>query len=134
MYTVVIDESGYTGLSNVQADPSRGPSQYFCMSAVIYRDELASEISNTLEDFVNPKGVVHCAGMDHFKKVHLCQTVAQQPIGILGVISNKLSLLCYLQEAQRSPTHYYNKVSQYLFERIGETVGKLRLPTVSHSH
>lgn len=43
---------------------------------------------------------------------------------MIGVFSNKLTLLEYLSEAQKTPTHYYNKVAQYLFERLGDTVGK----------
>ncbi len=44
-----------------------------------------------------------------------------------GVISNKLTLLEYLPQARKTPTHFYNKVMQYLLERIGECIAAFRL-------
>ncbi len=48
MFTIVIDETGDTGLKNVQADPSIGPSQYFCICATFFRDENTTAIESEL--------------------------------------------------------------------------------------
>lgn len=46
---------------------------------------------------------------------------------MLGVISNKLTLLDYLPQAKKTPTHYYNKCTQYLLEMIGICSTKLNI-------
>lgn len=119
MFTVVLDESGDTGLVNVQPDPSHGPSQYFCTCATFFREENRSLIESKLKPLANSKGIVHANKMSHFEKIRACRVLAALPIGMVGVISNKLSLLGYLSEARKTPTHYYNKVLQYQLERIG---------------
>jgi hypothetical protein len=128
MYTIVIDESGDVGLNNVQPDPSTGPTQFFCMCAVFFREKNRELITAKLEEFQDKKGRVHATNLSHFERVHLCKTIATLPIGMLGVVSNKLTLLGYLTEAQKTHTHYYNKVSQYLFEQIGRVVEGYELP------
>lgn len=128
MYTIVIDESGDVGLKNVQPDPSVGPTQFFCMCAVFFREKNRELITAKLKKFQDKKGRVHATNLGHFERVHLCKTIATLPIGMIGVVSNKLTLLEYLSEAQKTPTHYYNKVSQYLFEQIGQVVGGYEIP------
>lgn len=126
MYTVVIDESGDTGLENVAADPSRGPSQYFTMCAALYRNENSSIIEEKLNSLpFSGQRSLHAKHLNHYEKVVTCQAIAELPVGLLGVISNKLSLQEYLPEANRTPTHYYNKVMQYLLERVGAATGAL---------
>ncbi|WP_371933246.1 DUF3800 domain-containing protein [Ruegeria discodermiae] len=128
MYTIVIDESGDVGLKNVRPDPSPGPTQYFCMCAAIFNEDNREQISEALSEFRDRKGRIHATSMNHFERIHLSRTIATQPVGMLGVISNKLTLLEYLSEARKTPTHYYNKVSQYLFERIGQVLGSFNIP------
>ncbi|XHX59773.1 DUF3800 domain-containing protein [Pseudosulfitobacter sp. SM2401] len=123
MFTVVIDESGDTGLSNVQPDPSNGPSQYFCSCATFFRDENTALIEKTLKRLINHKGLIRANRMSHFEKINACNKISQLPIGMVGVISNKLSLLKYLSEAKKTPTHFYNKVMQYQLERVGAAMG-----------
>ena len=122
MYTIVIDESGDTGVKDVKPDPSRGPSQYFCLCATIFREENRTEIEDVLKALPFGNGVPHASKLNHFEKVHYCKTIAELPIGMVGTISNKLSLLSYQSEAIKTPTHFYNKVMQYLFERIGDAL------------
>lgn len=126
MYTVVIDESGDVGLENVLPDPSKGPTQYFCMCATIFNEANRQKILQELEPLKNKKGQIHASSMDHFSKVNACRIISKLPVGMVGVISNKLTLLEYLPEAKKTPTHYYNKVAQYLFERIGDVVGAFK--------
>ncbi|SNR81584.1 DUF3800 domain-containing protein [Puniceibacterium sediminis] len=125
MYTVVIDESGDVGLQNVQPDPSPGPTQYFCMCATIFNEDNRQKILAEIDPLRSKKGDIHASQMSHFDKVNACRILAQQPIGMIGVMSNKLSLLAYLSNAQKTNTHYYNKVTQYLLERVGEAISTL---------
>lgn len=122
MYTCLIDESGDVGLDEVQPDPSYGPTQYFCMAAAFFQEKHRQHIEETLRKIPFIKKTIECKKLSHFEKVSLCKTVSTLPVGLLGVISNKLSLLEYLPAAKKTNTHYYNKVTQYLLERIGETV------------
>ncbi|MCC6207993.1 MAG: DUF3800 domain-containing protein [Gammaproteobacteria bacterium] len=127
MYTVGVDESGDVGLENVRPDPSCGPTQYFCMAATIFQEENRPEIEMKLKELPFSRNLLHANRLSHFGKVHLCRTIAELPVGIVGVISNKITLLTYLDDAKRTPTHFYNKVTQYLLERIGEVVSSFGL-------
>jgi hypothetical protein len=119
MFTVLIDESGDTGVHDVRADPSHGPSQYFTMCATIFRETRRSELLSTVEQLPFATKDYHSTRLSHFEKVHTCRRVAQMRVAMVGVISNKLSLGTYLREAKQTPTHFYNKVAQYLLERVG---------------
>ena len=123
MFTVLIDESGDTGLENVAPDPSRGPTQYFCMTAVLFREENRRVIEDRINSLQFLHSGKHSKKLTHYEKAHLARTAAQLPIGIVGAISNKLSLLSYLPQAQKTPTHFYNKVTQYLLERVSQAIG-----------
>jgi Protein of unknown function (DUF3800) len=125
MYTIVIDESGDTGLNGVEPDPSYGPTQYFCLCATFFRDENRSQIENRLAELPFGNGSPHANKLNHFEKAYYCKVLSDLPIGMLGAISNKLSLLSYLPQASKTPTHFYNKVMQYLLERVGEAMAKL---------
>lgn len=127
MYSIIIDESGDVGLSNVQADPSPGPSQYFTLCAAIFNEDNRSQIERKLADVPFSKGTLHANKLGHFEKVHLCRVISGCPVGMLGVLSNKLSLNEYLPDAQKTPTHFYNKVMQYLLERVGFSLSKMRI-------
>ena len=120
MYTIVIDESGDTGVKDVEPDPSRGPSQYFCLCATIFREENRRVIEDVLKSLPFGNGVPHASNLNHFQKVHYCKSISKLPIGMIGVISNKLSLLDYQSDASKTSTHFYNKVMQYLLELIGQ--------------
>jgi hypothetical protein len=128
MYTVVIDEAGDVGLKDVQADPSYGPTQYFCICATIFNEDNRTLIENTLKNLPFTDDVLHASRLSHFEKSYFGSVASNLPLGMFGVISNKLSLLEYLPAASKTPTHFYNKVMQYLFERIGDAVGKLGIP------
>jgi len=106
MFTILIDEAGDTGLQVVKADPSYGPTQYFSLCATIFRESSRPNLEGALAQFPFNRGALHANKLGHFEKVHFCRVMAALPVGMLGVISNKLTLLGYLPEAQKSPTHY----------------------------
>ena len=122
MYTVVIDESGDVGLNGVEADPSYGPTQYFCICATIFNEDNREKIENTLRELPFSVKPPHANKLSHFEKAQYCRIISKLPVGMVGVISNKLSLLEYLPIASKTPTHFYNKVMQYLFERLGDAL------------
>ena len=123
MYTVVIDESGDVGLEGLLPDPSKGPSQYLTMCAALYNNDNCNLICDRLNSLPFQSGQsAHAKHLNHFEKVTTCKTVAELPVALLGVISNKLTLKDYLPEARRTPTHFYNKVMQYLLERVGAAI------------
>ncbi|MCC5962648.1 MAG: DUF3800 domain-containing protein [Rhodobacteraceae bacterium] len=122
MYTVLIDESGDTGLRNVAPDPSFGPTQYFCMSAVFFREENRDKIEGALTKLPFLSSGKHSKNLTHYEKAFLAKSISELPVGMVGVISNKMSLLEYLPQASSTPTHYYNKVTQYLLERVANAL------------
>ncbi len=128
MYTILIDESGDTGLTDVMPDPSYGPTQYFCLSAVIFKEDNRLLIEEALSGLPFKKTPLHAQKLSHFEKVHFCRQAAELPIGLIGVISNKLSLLEYFADAKKTPTHYYNKCTQYLLEMIGSFLATFSIP------
>ncbi|WP_071798488.1 DUF3800 domain-containing protein [Natronohydrobacter thiooxidans] len=125
MFTVLIDESGNTGLKNVLPDPSVGPTQYFCMAAVMFRERNREAIEREISSLPFLGSGKHSKKLSHFEKAYLSRRISSLPVGIIGVISNKLSLLDYLQQANSTNTHYYNKVTQYLLERLGRIIATL---------
>lgn len=127
MFTVLIDESGDTGLDGVRPEPSWGPTQYFAMCATIFRDSRRDELLQAIEKLPIGMKKYHSKRLHHFEKVYTCREVAKLRIAIVGVISNKLTLGSYLSEARRTNTHFYNKVMQYLLERIGVCLATYRI-------
>lgn len=124
MYTVLIDEAGDVGLKGVLPDPSFGPTQYFCVCATIINEDNRQVIESALRALPFHKDILHASRLSHFEKAFLGRTIASLPLGMLGAISNKLSLLEYFSDATKTPTHFYNKVMQYLLERVGQALGK----------
>ena len=128
MYTVVIDEAGDVGLKDVKPDPSYGPTQYFCVCATIIDEDNRQQIEETLAALPFFHEIVHANRLGHFEKILLARTISKLPVGMFGLISNKLSLLDYLPDASKTPTHFYNKCLQYLLERVGDALGKFGIP------
>ena len=122
MYTVLIDEAGDVGLKGVEPDPSFGPTQYFCICATILNEDNRRLIEDALKTLPFAHGVLHANRLNHFEKAFLGRRISSLPLGMIGVVSNKLSLLGYLTEASKTPTHFYNKVMQYLLERVGSSL------------
>ncbi|MGZ2256144.1 DUF3800 domain-containing protein [Roseobacter sp. A03A-229] len=129
MFTVVIDESGDPGVNGVQADPSFGPSQYFTMCATLFREDNRGLIEDAYSSFPwNSSKRKHAKHLGHFDKVHACKVISELPVAMVGVISNKLTLGNYLAAAKQTPTHFYNKVTHYLLERVGALLGAYSVP------
>jgi hypothetical protein len=128
MYTILIDEAGDVGLKDVKPDPSYGPTQYFCACATILDEDNRAQIEDTLGSLPFFDEILHASRLGHFEKILLARTISRLPVGMFGLVSNKLSLLEYLPDASRTPTHFYNKCLQYLLERVGYALGKLGIP------
>lgn len=129
MYTVLIDEVGDVGLKDVKPDPSYGPTQYFCACATIIDEDNRFQIEETLTRLPFFDEILHASRHGHFEKILLARTISKLPVGMFGLISNKLSLLEYLPDASKTPTHFYNKCIQYLLEKVGDALGKFGIPT-----
>lgn len=129
MYTVLIDEAGDVGLKDVAKDPSFGPTQYFCACATILDESKRNYVEQRLSQLPFSNEILHASRLSHFEKCFFAREVCRLPVACVGVISNKLTLLEYLTAAQKTPTHYYNKVLQYLFEKVGDVLGKFRIPS-----
>ncbi|WFE75172.1 hypothetical protein [Roseinatronobacter sp. S2] len=92
------------------------------MSVVFFREENREKIETALQGLPFLQSGKHSKNLSHYERIFLARTIAKLPVGMVGVISNKLSLLEYLPQASSTPTHYYNKVSQYLLERVSNAL------------
>lgn len=68
MYTVLIDEAGDTGLQDVKADPSHGPTQYFVLCATIFREDNRAIVESALSQLPFKRGMLHANKLGHFEK------------------------------------------------------------------
>jgi hypothetical protein len=89
------------------------------MCATIFRESRRAELLRQIDELPLGKKDYHSTHLGHFEKVHVCREVAKLRVAMVGVISNKLTLGEYLKDAKKTPTHFYNKVAQYLLERVG---------------
>jgi hypothetical protein len=70
MYTILIDEAGDTGLQDVKADPSYGPTQYFSLCATIFSEDNRAVLESALTQLPFNRGALHANKLGHFQKVH----------------------------------------------------------------
>ena len=98
-----------------------GASPYMTLGGVLVRDSNAHGIEQFLTGLVSELGIktLHCADMNHRKKVHYAKSVAAQPFFCFGVISFKQTLEEYKEDIGDEYWRYYHKCAQYLLERLG---------------
>lgn len=120
-YTLFIDESGESGISNVRTETSKGASPYMTLGGAIVRNDSFERLQNSLAKVQKEfgKNSLHCSELNHSQKVHYAKVLAQMPIRLFGVISYKKTLGSYKEQISDNHNSYYNKCAQYLLERVG---------------
>ena len=119
-YTFYIDESGDAGTSQVRSDAEGGASPYMTLGGVLVRDNDEQRLKQFLTDMKSRLGIktLHCADMNHNRKVYYARNAATQHIVCFGVISFKQTLEGYKEDIGDEYWRYYHKCAQYLLERL----------------
>ena len=121
MYTILIDESGQTGIRKIRDGNEGGASKHFTLGAVVVKNSNEDSINAKLEELKTlfNKRSLHCSELKHTHKVKFAREVGSFPVTCFGVISNKKTLGNYRQDIQQNNEMFFNKCMQYLLERIG---------------
>lgn len=129
-YTFHIDESGDAGTGQVRSGTQGGASPYMTLGGVLVRDSDEQRLEQFLTDMASELGIktLHCADMNHSKKVHYARSTAAQPIVCFGVISFKQTLEEYREDIGGEYWRYYHKCAQYLLERLGRFLQEHNIP------
>ena len=129
-YTFYIDESGDSGTGQVRSGTEGGASPYMTLGGVLVRDSDGQDLTRFLTSMVSDFGIqtLHCADMNHSRKVHYARSAAAQPIVCFGVISLKQTLEEYREDIGDEYWRYYHKCAQYLLERLGRFLREQNIP------
>jgi hypothetical protein len=121
--TVLIDESGDTGVSVLRSEGQRGSSNYFTMGAAVFQPTTLMAARQLLErlqsEFRKTKPWRHATDLNHSQKVYFCRELTKLNVRFFGIMSNKNTLGEYAEEIAWEPDKFYNKCAKYLLERVG---------------
>lgn len=129
-YTLYVDESGDAGIKKVRGEGEQvGASPIMTMGGVLIpndqRDTLRAELKELREE-ITKREYFHCQNMSHEEKIRLAQFLCKKDLQIIGVISAKITLRGYKAEIKENKDMYYNKCCQYLLERAGMIISRLK--------
>lgn len=124
-YVLFIDESGDQGLMQVRESADKGgASPFLTMGAALVPVPRFNSIRDGLSAAqADLRGKpLHCAELGHFGTAFLARKVAEQKVLLFGAISKKSTLGEYRDviAGEKMAEDYYNKVSQYLLELVGQ--------------
>lgn len=121
-FTVLIDESGDTGISKLRSEARGGSSPFFVMGAIVFNrstEMLARKKLNELQTLFGKKKLwKHAADLNHAQKVKFSKEIAAMKCRTYGLISYKPTLADYASEIDWDPHKFYNKCIKYLLEII----------------
>lgn len=123
-YIAYVDEAGDEGLGKLRVPGGSGQSKWLGIGAaivakekdrnvVMWRDEMMAKYpQKRTRD-------LHFRYLNHDQSVAACQYLADKPIGICVVASNKITLLDSPKlEVFKQPGHLYNYLVRFLLERV----------------
>lgn len=117
-YTLFVDESGDSGISNIRSEEIGGSSQFMVLGGVLIADDLKESLSSSLNQICSDLEIkrLHCKNIQHPKKVYYSRTVSGLDLTCFGVISYKYTLGQYPQINESF--RYYHKCVQYLLQQL----------------
>lgn len=127
-FSIIIDESGDTGITKIRGEEGGGSSPFFVMGAIVFNDSaqiVAKKKLDELQDkFKKTVRWRHATDLSHMQKVHFAQQIAQMPCRAYGLISYKPTLQSYADEINWEPHKFYNKCIKYLLEIAARDLSK----------
>ena len=131
-FTLVVDESGQSGIKRVRTDSAPGASPYMTLGAALFAERDREKIQRSLKEVgreVN-RPDLHCSHMKHEKIAYFARCIARERICLFGLISRKEKLKeGYGDRIRGDDKLYYNKCAIYLLERVGHFMKTNDLPT-----
>jgi Protein of unknown function (DUF3800) len=129
-YVAYVDEAGDEGFGKLRQQQISGQSRWLLIGAAIvsiendrfmplWRDEIMALFPN------KQRRDLHFRYLSHEQKVAACSLLAEKPIGVCVVASNKETIL----DSPRLPVfkqkgYLYNYLVRYLLERVTETCAR----------
>jgi len=130
---IAIDESGTPNIENIKQE-----TNHFCLGAAVYNydkyDVITEEINKIKTEVNHDKEIIHFREIkSRKKKQEISKLIGEMDskIYLFGIISNKDTLGEYRRFIDNNHKKYYNKCLMYLFERIGELIGKLKYKNIN---
>lgn len=125
-FIAYIDESGDPGLKRVRPIDETGSTEWLVISAVLVRRDRDNETKSWVTDLNKAVGrshdhVIHFKDLDKDQKLVICQEMADLPIRIFCVASNKKNMRGYSNEKAAkvaAKQWFYNWIVRILLERI----------------
>lgn len=134
-WTLLVDESGDTGISKVRTSTSPGSNPYLVLGAVLIPDRNLSFAQKKLSSIEAKLGRSwkHATDLNHFQTVYACRETSKLQARFFGLFSNKDTLSEYKDEIKADPQKFYNKCVVYLLERVGMYLSTFSLNCEDHS-
>ncbi len=123
-FVAYLDESGDDGISKFRSRGNEGCSQWLTISCLLarmtndldlvqWRDEISSSIPH------RTKRDIHFREFNHEQKLNACQLLAQKPVRLFSVLSNKTTIPSHSRKdlfKEKNTLYWY--LCRHLTERI----------------
>lgn len=129
-YIAYIDEAGDDGLRSVKPTDPNGASEWMVLSCVLVRASRESEVLPWLKDIIKKIDqhqitYLHYRQLRHDKKLLACKCIADLPIRLFVVLSNKRNMEGYnniraAQSKMNASAWFYCWLSRVLLERVSD--------------
>ena len=123
-FVAYIDESGDDGLKRVKPLDANGSSEWFILSAVVVRSSREPEVGRWQRDMLarfnhSQRGDIHYRKLIPAKKRIACEIIAEQPVRLFAVMSNKKNIKGYRNPRTHPEKNYlYWWLTRLLLERV----------------
>lgn len=124
-YFAYVDEAGDEGFGKLRQPGTTGQSRWLCLGAIVAtetNDALIPSWRNEILSLFPKKGNqkdIHFRKLNHGQRLAACQRIAEKPIGICVVASNKETILDSEElETFKEKQHLYNYLIRFLMERL----------------
>lgn len=124
-YFAYVDEAGDEGFGKLREPGTTGQSRWLCLGAIVttkandalipsWRDEILSLFPSK-----KSKKDIHFKNLNHNQRLAACQRIAEKPVGVCVVASNKETILDSEElETFKEKQHLYNYMIRFLMERL----------------
>ncbi|WP_290780420.1 DUF3800 domain-containing protein [Hoeflea sp.] len=124
-YFAYVDEAGDEGFGKLRQPGTTGQSRWLCLGGVIAADihdvHIPSWRDEILSLFAEKKNQseIHFRNLNHAQRLVTCQKIAEKPIGVCVVASNKETILDSEEiDSFKKKQHLYNYLIRFLLERL----------------
>lgn len=125
-FVAYIDEAGDTGLERVRPIDPVGATEWLCLSCVLIRANNEPLVPNWVRDIrenieATSADILHFRRLSPTRKRVVCELVAELPVRLFAVTSNKKNMRQYRNERAEkrgSQQWFYNWCIRLLVERI----------------